>query len=286
VPAEFGVKALALLLALSPTPSAQTPTPLLQPPTSANAILPFPRPAANLADWNAAAGRKLASLTVDKVTLRGFDYPGPTVNAPTVLVFGGNGWTIDDADPLLRAMAQLGARVVAYDYRGYGFSEGRADVRTFRRDALRLYDALAAQAGSTHVAVYGFSMGTAIASYVASERSVAGLIVVAPMSSAVEFFRAFGPTHLRDFNVDKLMTTPDADEAYDEAGMVAKSTAPLLVVHGDADDVIPYAEGKEVYEASRSTHKKFVTLHRVDHNDAPGRRETLEALETFFTSLR
>ena len=280
------MKALALLLALTPTPSAQTPTPLLQPPTTANAILPFPRPSANLADWNAGAGRKLASLTIDKVTLRGFDYPGPTVNAPTVLVFGGNGWTIDDADPLLRAMAQLGARVVAYDYRGYGFSEGRADVRTFRRDALRVYDALAAQAGSTHVAVYGFSMGTAIASYVASERSVAGLILVAPMSSAVEFFRAFGPGRFRDFSVEKMMTTRDADEAYDEVGMVAKSTAPLLVIHGDADDVIPYAQGKEVYDASRSLPKTFVTLHRVNHNDAPGRRETFEALERFFAALR
>jgi pimeloyl-ACP methyl ester carboxylesterase len=276
---------IALLLALGPT-DGQTPTPLLPPPISANAILPRPLPAAPLADWNAAVGRKLISLTIDKVTLRGWEYPAKISNAPTVLFFGGNSSEINDADQVYRTLAD-GVRVVAYDYRGYGFSEGRADVRTFRRDALRLYDALATATpgGASRVAVFGFSMGTAIAAYVASERKVAGMVLVAPISNAHAFFDYLAP-RLNPPPPDKFMTTPDADEAFDGVGMVAKSTAPLLVVHGDADDTVPYAEGKEVFAASRSAQKSFVTIRGAKHNEAVTSDKAFEAYATFFATLR
>ncbi len=179
-------------------------------------------------------------------------------------------------------------RVVAYDYRGYGFSEGRADVRTFRRDALRLYDALAATTpgGAARVGVFGFSMGTAIAAYVASERKVAGLVLVAPISNAHAFFIDYVAPRRSPFPPEKLMTTPDADEAFDEVGMVAKSTAPLLVVHGDADDTVPYAEGKEVFAASRSAQKSFVTIRGAKHDEAVTSDKAFEAYATFFATLR
>jgi hypothetical protein len=286
------LRLIPAIIALSATSAAaqpasnQTPTPLLPPPISANALLPRPIPKANLAEWNAALGRKPVSLAVDGVILRGFDYSPKAANAPTVLFFGANGWDVDDADQHLRQIAARGARVVAYDYRGYGFSEGKPDLRTFRADALKLYDNLTKDQGTPAVAVFGFSMGSALAAYVASQRKVEGVVLVAPIAHAREFFVDYARAHTPQIDPNKLITTPDADDVFGEADLIAQSTAPLLVVHGEADDIVPYNEGKEVFAASPSAQKTFVSLPGEKHNGAVDNETALAAFGTFFATLR
>jgi len=61
-------------------------------------------------------------------------------SVPIVVFFNGNLMTLDRSDELYRRLAGLGLEVVAYDYRGYGFSEGQPDVGSFRTDALAIFD--------------------------------------------------------------------------------------------------------------------------------------------------
>ena len=166
--------------------------------------------------------------------------------------------TILRSDGLYRRLAALGPTVVVYDYRGYGFSSGKPDMAAFREDALKLYDALAAQ---HPVVVYGFSMGTAVAAYVASVRPLPGLILAAPIASAAEevpvYLRAGGAP---SSYIAAHTPAPDAVEIFGEATLVAKSKVPLLVLHGNDDFLIPAEQSREVLAASAAAQKRLVTI--------------------------
>jgi uncharacterized protein len=231
---------------------------------SANLIIPDPPPSAALSQWREAEGRTLYSLQAGTATLRGFRYTGADPKAPILLFFNGNGMTVVGADSLYRQLATLGPTVVAVDYRGYGFSTGAPDLLTYRADALSLYDRLAAN--NQRVLVYGFSMGTAIASYIASQRPVAALILAAPIASAEEEFPVYG--HAAGFTDAQLKASPStaAKQIFSEAEMIAHSQAPLLVLHGTADTLVPMNQGREIFAASPSTNKRFVPLPGTTHN--------------------
>lgn len=255
-------------------------------PVSPNAILPNVVPTAPLVAWVEAPGRTVLSVDGDGVSLRGWSFAGTAPSMPVILYFGGNVARLVDEEPSLRAIAARGPGVVAFDHRGYGFSTGQADVMSMRRDALRLFDATAARAGGPgHVIVFGFSMGTVFAAYVASQRKVAGIALVAAIADAAEEIPSYAKASGIDFPGITLVPTADAVAAFGEAALVAQSTAPLLVVHGEADRVVPVAQGREVAAASPATVKRLVVLPGVDHNGALAAAATLDALIAFAASL-
>src|SRR5438309_12092530 len=95
---------------------------------SANNIIPSPPPSAPLSMWRAVQGREILLLNREGAALRGYRYAGKKPGAPTILFFNGNGMAVVEADLLYRCIAALGPTVVVYDYRGYGFSTGKADL--------------------------------------------------------------------------------------------------------------------------------------------------------------
>jgi pimeloyl-ACP methyl ester carboxylesterase len=273
---------LALVMAAGVPAAAQTDLP----PVHANAIIPRPPPSAPLASWVLADKRATMSIDVDGATLRGWSYAGADPALPTVLLFNGNASTIADGDSFYRTIAAQGARIVAFDYRGYGFSGGSADVAAFQRDALALYDLVAKDAGRS-IVVYGFSMGAPIAAYVAAHRPVAGLILAAAMANAREELPVFAMGQGAPESVARaLVAAPDAEAAFDDLGFVAHSSAPLLVLHGTSDQAVPIAQGREVLAAGASTRKRFVELQGTNHNGTMSAPESLAAVREFLASLR
>ncbi len=205
---------------------------------------------------------------------------------PVVVFFNGNLMTIERTDELYRRLAGLGVEVVAYDYRGYGFSEGQPDVGGFRTDALAIYDKVAKEYAGRRVLVYGFSLGTAMAAYVASERKVDGVVMAAPFATAEEempvFARrmGFGPDAIRT-----MVPGADAKLAFDEVGMMRRSSAPLLVMSGTADMLVPAAQGRKVAAASGAKLKRFVELKGVQHHETVFVNAAWQALNEFLRML-
>jgi pimeloyl-ACP methyl ester carboxylesterase len=255
------------------------------PEVHANAGLPSPRPTAPLADWVNAKGRVTVTLTAPGAILRGWSYTGTNPKAPTIVFFGGSGETIDRDNANLRALAALGPSVVAYDYRGYGFSVGLSDVARMQEDALRIVNATAQTAGVRGVVVYGYSFGTAMAASAASQTSVAGVILAAPFASAQE---ELAPASEADGVPPQIATqltsAPDAVAAFANVDFVGRIQAPLLIVHGTADAVVPIAQGREVLAASTSQQKDLVELPGLGH-DIVGAPGTRAAIASFIAAL-
>jgi len=278
--------AIALLAAVSgcgPVRAQTQPTPV-----PANALVPRAPRSAPISAWTPDAGRSLLSANVDGAVLRGFAYRGsdPRMRL-TVLYFGGSGSPLNGAG-FPSVVAQLGPNVVAYDYRGFGWSTGTAEISALRDDALKLFDITAAGAGGpAHVVMLGYSFGTPLAAYVASERPVRGLILISSLSTLKEQL-TFLLTTTRGMTPQEANALPYSDGAriyYDVTQMVSKSTAPLLVIHGEADRNVSVAEGREVYAAGAGAPKRLVTIPNATHN-APGQPESLDAMKAFFNTLR
>jgi len=252
----------------------------------ANSVIPDPLPLAPIAHWTNAKGRTTTTLEVNGATLRGWSYAGADPKAPTLVFFNRNGTTIDKNDATYRAIAALGPQVVAYDYRGYGFSLGIPGVHLMQEDAVRIVDAVAKDAGARGVVVYGHSIGAAVAAYTASQTTVAGVILAAPVASAQEELPIVLAGSSVPANVAATITlAPDAVAAFAVADFVGRFQAPLLVLHGTADTEVPIAQGREVYAASTSPRKRFVEGPGLNHDQIVDAPDSRAAVKSFVATL-
>ncbi len=255
----------------------------------ADLIIPPNLPTFPVADWKDAPGRKAVSFKVGDVDLRGFRYPAttPSDTRPEVLFFNGNGMTVLRTDRVYRALAAMGYTITAYDYRGYGFSGGKTHLADFRDDGLKLYDETLKQAPSHKVVVYGASMGTAMAAYIASERPLVGLILGMPIASADEEFPVFArAVGYPEAMIASSTPSPEAVRIFAERTLVAKSKAPLLVLGGSNDTLVPENQGREILADSPAKPKTFVEVAGAGHNDVILSPAGVKAVEEFLTKLK
>ena len=276
--------AMFAIFAVSTTGLAQVSGPKVE--VSADIIIPKPPPDAPISEWRDGPGRKAVRLDSRGAHLRGFRYEGANPKAPELIFFNGNGMTVWSMDRFYRALAALGPSVTAYDYRGYGFSAGPATLAGFRDDGLSIYDAVAAASPGRRVIVYGASMGTAIATAVASQRPLAGLILGMPIASAEEEFPVYG--RLIGFGPEQIsqaMPSAEASTIFGETTLVRQSKAPLLVLGGGADQIVPVAQAREVFAASPATSKRMVEIPTAGHNDVILAPEAMSAVSTFVAQL-
>jgi fermentation-respiration switch protein FrsA (DUF1100 family) len=160
--------------------------------------------------------------------------------------------------PAFAALHANGYRVLAIDYRGYGTSDGSPSERGLRLDA----EAAARQAQSSRtpgrpLVFWGRSLGGAVAAMAAGIVKPDALVLESTFPDKASVIR--GNPVLRLLNLFSSYT-------FDTATALRGFDRPVLVVHGDADSIIPYSLGQELYERL-DTPKRFVTLRGADHND-------------------
>jgi fermentation-respiration switch protein FrsA (DUF1100 family) len=221
------------------------------------------------------AFRDVVFEAADGVRLHGWLVPG---REPTTLLYShGNAGNIADRLPILRMLVdELGVGVFAYDYRGYGRSEGAPSEAGLVRDAVAARAALVAQGvAPERIVYYGRSLGAAVTVELALAHPPAAVVLESPFASV----RAMANTVLP--GAGYLFRT-----RWDARAAVARLHAPLLVLHGDADEVVPWAQGRAVFEAAREP-KAFFTIPGGRHYDMQARWSGYwEAWRTFLAGLR
>ena len=143
-------------------------------------------------------------------------------------------------------------------YRGYSGSSGSPSERANVADAKRAYEMLRREGVPPEdIIVYGESLGSGVAVQVAAEKEIAGLVLDAPYTSIVDVAAVSYPY---------LPVRPFIFDRYETMRYLPKVTAPLLVMHGEEDGVIPVAMGKAVYAAANAP-KEIVTFPHAGHSD-------------------
>lgn len=197
--------------------------------------------------------------TADGETLHGWWLEAPAPARGQVMFFHGNGGNLSLWLDVIADIRRHGFSVLALDYRGYGASTGRPTEQGLYRDAeaaLRSFDRLRRR--GSPVIYWGRSIGCPVAAQAAARAAPDGLILETPMSDVRSLLRRNPVMWLLSFLSAYRFPT---------AGLVQRLDMPLLVVHGDADSIVPYASGRRVFEAARSAKKTFITIPAADHND-------------------
>jgi uncharacterized protein len=177
---------------------------------------------------------------------------------PTILYFHGNAGNLANRSERVRKFLARGWGVLFMSYRGYSGSSGSPSERANVADAKRAYELLRREGVAPEdIIVYGESLGSGIAVQVAADKEVAGLVLDAPYTSIVDVAAESYPY---------LPVRPFIFDRYETMRFLPRVTAPLLVMHGEEDRVIPVAMGKAVYAAANAP-KEIVTFPHAGHSD-------------------
>ncbi len=160
----------------------------------------------------------------------------------------------------------LGCRLFLFDYRGYGRNAGTATEQGTYVDASAALAHLhnKPDIDPMKIVFYGFSMGTGVAVELALREQSAGLILRAPFTSVKDLIIDRLPVLRRPLSVMPWLP----GTRFDSARKIGHVPGPLLVMHGDADETVPYWMGQRVYELGPDP-KTFVTFPNAQHQDFP-----------------
>ena len=202
--------------------------------------------------------REVYIITGDSVRLQSYLLQHKGRSKRIVVYFHGNAGNISHRVRDASKIYRLGCDVLLVSYRGYGRSEGSPSERGVYEDGISSINYITQNLGYTEeeIIIYGRSLGTAVAVYVAQNRNISHLVLVTPLSSGREYAQARGFGLLRAC----------AGNSFDSLGRINNISCPLLIIHGDRDRVIPRDMGLRLYRAYRGE-KQFVTINGGGHND-------------------
>ncbi|MCC6420296.1 MAG: alpha/beta hydrolase [Gemmataceae bacterium] len=214
--------------------------------------------------------------SADGTRLHGWYCPAEQPRA-VVLYCHGNAGNVTGCKWALRLLQEkCGVSVLAFDYRGYGRSDGSPTEVGILADARAARRWLAARTGAfeSDIVLLGRSLGGAVAIDLAARDGARGLILENTFTS------------LRDVAAGKTWPLPPEllmQARLDSVGKIGAYAGPLLQAHGDADRVVPYDLGVKLFEAANRP-KRFVRVPGGGHNDPPS-AEYYQALVQFLASL-
>lgn len=204
----------------------------------------------------------LSGVTEDRVTTPDGEtivlwYAPARPGKPTVLFFHGNGGEIADRTERFAFLQSQGFGVMFVSYRGYGASTGEISEQGLITDALTAYDALRARGVEPgDIMLLGESLGTGVAIQVAAQRPVAAIALEAPYTATV------------DIAADIYWWLPVRwlmKDQFRSRDHIAKVKVPLLIQHGDADRLVPVAQGRALF-AMANEPKQMVEVPGEGHD--------------------
>ncbi|MEM8874444.1 MAG: alpha/beta hydrolase [Planctomycetota bacterium] len=184
--------------------------------------------------------------------------PADRADAPTLIMFYGNGDSLKNFLPFGEGMRDRGMNVAVMEYPGYGMSSGSMSEANAFGAASQLYTLVASREGvdPNKIVALGVSLGGGSAVHVAEKHPVAGLVTMSTFTSmrsmAVRAIKIIPPILVLD-DYDNLARLPDIE-------------VPMYIVHGTDDELIPYSMSLDLADAAGGvvTH---VPIDGAGHND-------------------
>jgi len=192
----------------------------------------------------------------DGVRIAAWHVP-PRDGKPVILYFHGNGGALRFRVTRFRRLIADGIGLVALEYRGYGGSGGNPSEQGLIADAQAAYHFAAGHYPPQQLVLWGESLGSGVAIALAADRPVGRVILEAPFTSAV----ALGARHYWYLPVRLLMKDQFRSDL-----RIGKVKAPLMIMHGVNDRVVPYAMGEQLFELANKP-KHFVRFLDGGHED-------------------
>jgi fermentation-respiration switch protein FrsA (DUF1100 family) len=218
-------------------------------------------PPADRPELASVGGTGIEAVTVtteDGLELVHWYRPPAVPGGPVIVMFHGNAGHIGDRVPKYWPLLKAGFGVFFAEYRGYGGNPGRPTEAGLTADGVSVMAYLGARGiPPERIVLYGESLGTGLAIKLAADHPVAGLVLEAPPGSIADLAQA----HYWYVPAKWLLLDP-----WNAIDVMDRVTAPLLLLHGEADRTVPVRFGRRVFEAAGSE-KEALFLPTGGHAD-------------------
>lgn len=199
----------------------------------------FPAPSSQKEDWSSSALDEQILRTSDGEKLFALYHP-PEVDEAVIIYFHGNAGTVTTHLNEANGWIDAGFGVLLLEYRGYPNSTGTPSEEGLHLDAKAAYQFIV-QKGDWPIALYGFSLGTGVATRLASETDIFALVLEAPFDALQNIAASRYPI----LPVRTLIKHKFQSDQY-----ISNVSAPILIMHGDLDETVPIRFGKILYDAA------------------------------------
>lgn len=198
----------------------------------------FPREVNPITLAHKDKAEELWLTTPDNIKLSGIGYKAAEEKAPLVLAFGGNAHDVAGFVEYLMydIYTDRVAHCAGFSYRGYpnalGYeSEGEPSQEAIYADALEIYDAMVEKYKPSAVHVVGYSLGTSVGAYVATQRPVDSLTMITPFTSMAAIAKNHYPWLPVNFLLKHKLPTDE---------LIKGVTAPVTMIHAGNDEIVPH----------------------------------------------
>lgn len=207
-----------------------------------------------------ANAQSIQLKTKDGIAIQAWYHPAKPPEKITILYLHGNTGHLGHRVGRIKAYLNAGLGVMLLSYRGYGASEGKPSEQGLYHDARAALNFLTAQKISTKcIVLLGESLGTGVATQMATESPIGAVILQSPYTSIVDVAKK----HYFFFPANLLL-----HDRYESITKVARINAPTLLIHGLDDRLIPAKHSLLLFKKINSP-KKVVLIKNTGHNNLP-----------------
>lgn len=175
-----------------------------------------------------------------------------------ILFFHGNAGDLSRWGILAEYFVEKQYDVLIMDYRTYGKSKGKLSEEALYYDAQYCYDYLKDRYNENEITIYGRSLGSGIATNIASKNNPKQLILETPYYSILDVAKSRFPV----FPVKQLLKYKMLSYQF-----IKETSCPILMFHGTEDQVVPYESAEKLYEASPKPQTTFITIEGGRHGN-------------------
>lgn len=175
-----------------------------------------------------------------------------------ILYFHGNAGSLERWGDMVPPFLEKGYEVLIMDYRGYGKSKGVLGPRKMLSDSEMVYDFALKVAEEKDIILYGRSLGSAFASYLAGKKNPRMVILETPFYSLRDVVKYVAPMYPSKMLLKYRFNNKIA---------LKKATCPIYIFHGTDDLVVPYRSAEKLYQSLDPTQAKFTVIESGGHNN-------------------
>ena len=213
--------------------------------------------------------------TSDNIELLGWYHEKNLKDFKTLIFFHGNAGSLENRIHKLNHFRDMNINFLIIAWRGFSGNKGNPSEHGLYEDGKSAIDWLIKKGISEkNLVVYGESLGTGVATHLAQNKNFAGVILETPFTSMIDAARKFYPY------IPVRLLLKDKFENYKK---IKNINSPILIMHGEADQLVPFSMGKKIYEIANEPKYSYFT--KYDNHMMEYDENLVLALKSFIRSL-
>jgi len=219
--------------------------------------------------------KKVKINTSDNIELLGWYHKKDLKKNKTVVFFHGNAGSLENRIHKLNHFQEMNVNFLIIAWRGFSGNKGKPSEKGLYEDGKSAINWLLDKGvGEKNIIIYGESLGTGVATHLSQNKNFGGLILETPFTSMIDAAKIFYPY----IPVGLLLK-----DKFDNKSKIKNISIPVLIMHGEVDQIVPFFMGKKMYEIANEPKYSYFTKH--DNHMMEYDENLIKALNSFLKSL-